>query len=138
MVISQIVEFLKDAVKTAETHKVLDSVIYSEATFGAIYPNLPDDIKGRFNRNASDSRLDYKKRIQGLATFMESERVGAGEGLHNSEESSIKERKSYDNKAHFADGDDFDNNSGCKYCNGKSCKQAWDALGCLEIYKLQE
>ena len=69
---------------------------------------------------------------------MESERVGAGEGLHNSEESSIKERKSYDNQAHFANGDDFDNNSGCEYCNGKSCKQAWDALGCLEIYKLQE
>ena len=70
MVISQIVEFLKDAEKTAETHKVLDSVIYSEATFGAIYSNLPDYIKGRFNRNASDSKLDYKKRIHltGAAT----------------------------------------------------------------------
>ena len=145
MVISQLVEFLKDAEKLAETYKVLESDIYNEVNFNTIFKTIPIEIQRTFNHNVSDPSLTHKERFKGLANFMEEERVSAGEGLRNIGGGSTREKNSYssqngnaDKKVHFADGDDSDDDSGCKICNGKSCKQEWDGLGCLEMYKLSD
>ena len=146
MAISQYVEFLKEAEKTAETYKELKGEIYGSSSYYLILNLLPRETRIRFNRLISGLNYNYEEKIAELATFMDTERGTAEENFRSSgSKDASKEKKSYgsqkrnDSKnVHFADGDDSDNDSGCKYCNGKSCKQEWDALGCLEIYKLQD
>ena len=144
MAISQLIEFLKETIKTAETYKELEYDIFNKYTFRPIFKSIPRDIHGRFVRNVSDPSMNIKDKVKELATFLESERSHALEGLKDLGDDTSKEKKSYDSrkgndgkKVHYADGDDSDNDNGCKYCNGKSCKLEWDALGCLEIYKMQ-
>ena len=145
MAISQLVEFLKETIKTAETYKELEYDIFNKYTFRPIFKSIPRDIHGRFVRNVSDPSMNIKDKVKELATFLESERSHALEGLKDLGDDTSKEKKSYDSlkgndgkKVHYADGDDSDNDGGCKYCNGKSCKQEWDGLGCLDMYKLSD
>ena len=95
MVISQLVEFLKDAEKLAETYKNLESDIYNEVNFNTIYKTIPIEIQRTFNHNVSDPSLTHKERFKGFENFMEKECVSAGEGIRNIGGGSTREKSSY-------------------------------------------
>ena len=146
LAIAKCVEFLKLCEKMSKVHKLLENEVYHSSTYTMILRFLPRNFKDKFNGLIFGQELTYKEKMDNLMDYLETERGIALEDERTAEDLEDKRKKFGSNgererasdrrAANFGDSSGGTNNS-CRYCEGANCRPFWDAIGCLELYKLQ-
>ena len=136
--INQLLDFIRHAETLAEEHEDLHGEVFSASTITMIKKILPFDYLKEVNLHVpmSFSKPSKLERIQNILEMQK-------EAVINGIDVDSTSKKENGDKAHFGTGKP--RGKGGRYGDRKSkhscststmCKEEWDKLGCIELYKL--
>ena len=139
LAIAQAIEFLREAGDLAKSYPDLHNEIYHSSTLKLMKKILPRDYIEKINDLINGQEASHKKKVENVREFLEAKKNSAIEGVEDTNERS-------EGKSRFSDGNQprrttaygesgDDDTHECSLCGGRSCNQAWQALGCLELYR---
>ena len=131
-------DYIRKLHDLADDHPELTNEVYSNRTLTAVAQGMPRNTQVKLSEmcKANDSAEDFLIRIfEELESMKRSNQTAAATGIgagkdDNFDSESVPERK---NKSRF---NNF-NSKGRHNCKrDKACKDEWDLLGCIKLYKL--